>query len=195
MGKIRNIHKIQKVKYIPMLLGSLLGSLFFLFFNNSFYDYFSENNMQEYNVTAIMELPFWKLFFYVFRQRAGQILFFILLVLLLSYSIATCLYLFFFGIYYGFVMEQCMILFGVKGIFYCFFCFFPHYLLYFFGLSLFGQCMIEPFIKRKEYSYATINTLQKIIVIVWIVLLFGMGLIWEIKYQKNILNYFYQYIV
>ena len=194
MKKYDKMRKKDKIIIIPLLFGTLFGSLFYLNCKNHFFHFEMESYLEEYTVTGIMELPGLKLFLYVIQQRAMQILLFMLFVLLFSFSLASCIYLFIFGFYYGIIMEHYLILYGLKGFSYGFFCFFPHYFIYFLVLYVIGK-WIYPSEKNIKASYITINSLQKIMLIVWIVFLLGVGLIWEIKFQKNILNYFYQYLV
>lgn len=71
---------------------------------------------------------------------------------------------------------------------------FPHYLIYFAMIYLVGK-WFRTAPDMKVYSHANVNKLQKLFKYFVIFFSITLAIIWEIKFQKNILNYFYQYLV
>lgn len=183
-----------KLNYIygMVFLGVICGSLFILFSYLSSKYIFMNNCIEEYRINPLMNQDIFPFTIYILRRRVGQIFLFLVVMFLCSYSIATIIYNYSFGFYFGLIITDLFIKFGINGIVYTIICFFPHYIFYFF-LILF---LVKWFHIRKNdfYNYNR-NQLQYFVKIFVILLMFFMAFFWEVKFQKNFLIYFYQYLV
>lgn len=187
-------HKISYFTYFSVILGVLAGSLFFLIM--AIYDptQVMGQGLEDYKISGVLDLPIVYLSVYVLKRRIGQFILFLILMILFSYSVAASCYCFFFGVYYGGVICSLLVKFGINGLIYGLVCFFPHYLIYFITIYLVGKWFyMTP--AAKIYAYTNVNKLQNLLKIFVIFFSIIIAIIWEIKFQKNILNYFYQYLV
>lgn len=193
MNKSIKEHKISYSTYVPIILGVLAGCLCFFIMMLYNPDAFRKYGLEDYKISVLLDLPVFYLAIYVLKKRVGQLLFFIILAILFSYSIAATCYCFFFGIYYGIVVCNLFVKFGINGLVYGEACFFPHYLIYFLTIYLVGRWFYAE--STAIYSHTNVNKLQKLFKYFVIFFAIIIAIIWEIKFQKNILNYFYQYLV
>lgn len=132
-------------------------------------------------------------FLYLICKRLIQALLYIVLLLGFNYMVATCSYGVLCGGYFGLVACDLFFKFGSKGLVYVLLCFFPHYLGYWLSVFCYGCWFSGNFISVKSYSYVKeFFTLVKIFVII---LLIGLSLFWEIRFQKNFFGKIYQYLV
>lgn len=186
--------KISYFTYFSVILGVLAGSLFFLIMAIYNPTQIMGQGLEDYKISGVLDLPVVYLSVYVLKRRVGQLLLFLILMILFSYSAAASCYCFFFGVYYGGVICSLLVKFGINGLIYGLVCFFPHYLIYFITICLVGKWFYMPQ-SAKIYSYNNVNKLQNLLKYFVIFFLIITAVIWEIKFQKNILNYFYQYLV
>lgn len=176
------------------VVGMVLGCLFYLgdllFCNAGYF----RHGLEEYSIGAVMNLPVEQIAVYVLKQRGGQILLFVLGMILTSCRIITGIYSVFFGGFYGITMCSFLVQYGIKGMGYGLACFFPHYLCYILAIYFLGKWSCEK--QSGLYKYhPNVNFLQSFIKFIVIFLLILVSLIWEIRFQKNILNFLYQYLV
>lgn len=185
--------KIINYTYYSAFIGMLIGSFLFLilltFFDASLLDY----GLEDFKIISLLNISIRDITIYILKRRVCQILLFIILMALFSVSTASSLYNLFFGVYFGMIMSSMFIKFAWKGLVYACFCFFPHYIIYFF-LIYFIVKWSEMEGKRKIY-YKNVNKLQYLVQISVIFLGVFFAMFWEIKFQKNFLNYFFQYLV
>lgn len=180
--------------FVPVLLGTAVGSLLLLVMIGILEMPMSEQGLENYGLGALMNLPQKELIFYILKKRGLQLLVYGLLAWSLTYPVAAFSFNGLFGIFYGMITCDLFIKFGFWGLVYSAVCFFPHYFCYFAAIYLggywFGRKPVYP-----SANTSNIKTLQYFIKIIVIFFLFAFAVIWEIKFQKNFLNYFYQYIV
>lgn len=194
MNKRIDKNRITYYTYFSVILGVVAGSLFFFIVLSYNPAQIMGQGLEDYKISGVMDIPVVYLSLYVFKRRVGQLLLFIILMVLFSYSVAAFCYCFFFGAYYGVIICSLFVKFGINGLVYGFMCFFPHYLIYFLTVYLVGKW----FYMAKDlrgYSYRNVNNLQKLFKYFVIFFAVMVAIIWEVKFQKNILNYFYQYLV
>lgn len=194
MNKNIEERKITYITYLPVVLGVLAGSLFFFIMFMYHSGQIMGQGLEDYKISGVLDLPTVSLLFYILKRRMGQLLLFVMLLFLSSYSIAAFCYCFFFGAYYGIVICSLLVKFGINGLVYGMICFFPHYLIYFVTIYLVGKwfCMIPA---ARIYTHTNVNKMQNVFKCFVIVILILAAIIWEIKFQKNFLNSFYQYLV
>lgn len=180
--------------YFSAFLGMIFGSLLFLVPMAFFDIQLLELGLEDYKFGAVLNLPAWNLVLYILKRRLGQIFLYITIWTLFAYPVAAFCFNTCFGTYYGLVLCDLFIKFGWQGIGYSMACFFPHYLFYFFAIYLSGNWFYW-MTSEKNAAYGNVNKLQYLVKIFVIFFLIFIGIIWEIKFQKNILNYFYQYLV
>lgn len=187
-------YKIAYVTYGAVIFGVLAGCIIYLV-DLAFLDvkYF-QHGLEEYSVGAVLNLPVDQLAGYILKRRFFQFFLFVLGIILTSYGIITGLYSMIFGAFYGIIMCNLLLQYGIKGTGYGIICFFPHYLCYILVLYLCGKWFFYKKEQKNKY-YENVNKLQYFINFFVIFFLLIFALIWEIKFQKNILNYFYQYLV
>lgn len=126
---------------------------------------------------------------YICRQRIKQLLLFMGCSYLLSYSVSAILFSFVIGMYYGMVYCGMYLQYGLKGILYTCLLFFPQYVLYFFCIC-YTAIIMKQYNQELLYCGKKSNKLKIIINVFVIIMLFVMGLLWEIFFQKNFLQYF-----
>lgn len=193
MNKDIREQKISYSTYVSVIAGVIAGCLFFFLMMKYNPDRVMECGLENYKMGATLDLPVLYLIFYVLKRRVGQLMLFVLLVILSSYFVAVACYCFGFGLYYGVVLCNLLVKFGIHGLFYGIVCFFPHYLIYFLTMYLAGKWFF--IMSSTNCSCTNVNKLQKFVKYFVIITAIMVAIIWEIKFQKNILNYFYQYLV
>lgn len=180
--------------YFPIFLGMVIGSVLFLILMTFFEVQVMDQGLEDYKFGAVLNLPIWNLSIYILKRRLGQLFLFVIIWTLFSYPVAAFCYNLCFGGYYGIVVCNLFIKFGWYGAGYSMACFFPHYLFYFSAICFAGIWFYRMSSKRNA-AYGNVNKLQYLVKIFVIFFLVFMAIFWEIKFQKNILNYFYQYLV
>lgn len=180
--------------YFPAFLGMLLGSLLFLVLMVFLDIQLLDRGLEDYKFGAVLNLPVWNLAIYILKRRLGQLILYLIIWTLFAYPVAAFCFNMCFGAYYGLVLSNLFIKFGWHGIGYSVACFFPHYLFYFFAIYLSGHWFYW-ISSEKQIAYKSVNKLQCLVKIFVIFFLISVAIIWEIKFQKNILNYLYQYLV
>ena len=193
MNKSIEEYKISYSTYLSVLVGVIAGCLFFFIMMIYDSEKIMEYGLEDYKISSVLDLPVLYLALYVLKRRIGQFILFVVLVILFSYSLAASCYCFFFGIYYGMVLCNLLVKFGIHGLVYGTACFFPHYFIYFLMIYLVGKWFYAT--SAAIHSYTNVNKLQKLFKYFVIFFAIIIAIIWEIKFQKNILNYFYQYLV
>lgn len=187
------ISKMNKMlTYGTVLLGVLIGCSLYLLL--AFYqkDYLTNYGLEKYQMT--LNLTKHDLLMYVMKRRISQMIIFILFVILTNFYCATSLFCLCFGCYYGFVTCDLFVQYGMSGVGYSFFCFFPHYLFIFIAVYLICKWR-ENRIKELIKYNKSMKKMECFIKIIVIFMLFGLSFAWEIEFQKNFLNYFFQYLV
>lgn len=192
--KNEDTYKIINCTYWMALSGVMIGSLIFLISLIASDTTFLESGLEEYKISSFVDFSSLKFYLYIIRRRSLQILCFLVIVYFCSYSMAAVLYNLFFGIFYGMILSNLFIKFSFHGILYGWFCFFPHYLLYFLVILFLGKWF---YLKKDEYYnyYKNVNKLQYFIKIFVIFVMIFASIFWEINFQKNILIFFNQYLV
>lgn len=180
--------------YFAVMIGVLIGCIFFLYNitsqTSSLFDY----GLDDYNVVNLQNLSTNRMIFHILQKRIITILIFLSLAFLISYPFSSAIFCGGFGIYYGLLVSNLIVKFGVAGLMYGFVCFFPHYFLYFFMIYLGGKW-------RMIQNSATIQSnkqkdnLEHLIKLSVIIVLCFLSLSWEIFFEKIFLNYFFQYLV
>lgn len=186
--------KITYYTYYAAFFGMIVGSIFFLVITVATDVPVLENGLEDYKIASVLNLPIWNLSLYIIKRRLCQIVLFIILVILFSYPFVSLLYNMIFGIYFGMILSSLFMKFALKGVLYSIACFFPHYILYFFVIYIIGKWFFFEDRKKNIY-YRNVNKLQYFIQISVIISAITFAVFWEIKFQKNFLNYFYQYLV
>lgn len=179
--------------YIPILLGVSAGSLLFLYFalrgrsvvGNEFFQY-PLNNIVSFEGPQMITL--------ILKRRIPQFVFLFVVLNIFSYPVVLSGCSMIFGGYYGYVMSQLFYQFGNKGILYGIICFFPHYICYGLSLILIGKWFYNVS-NQYDPGNANVKNTQYFFKFFVIILLLFLGVFWEIKFQKNILNFFYQHLV
>lgn len=188
-----NDNKIMYYTYYPVFLGMVLGSFFFLILSVSSDLLLFDKGLEDFKICSVLNLPAWNLVVYILRRRFFQIILFGILVVLFSYPLVAGLFNFSFGIYFGAILCSLFLKFAFRGLWYCLACFFPHYIIYFFTIYYIGKWFFND--DKRYISYGNVNKLQYFIQIFVIFFVIFLALFWEIKIQKNFLNYFFQYLV
>lgn len=194
MKEKRQDYGMTYITYGLAMLGMIIGCLLYLA-DQIFYDatYF-RHCLEEYSIGAVMNLPVGQLAVYIIKRRSEQLLLFVLGMMLTSCGMIVGMYSIIFGTFYGVVACNLLVQYGIKGMGYGLACFFPHYLLYVLAMYFFGKWYYEKQEEKNKY-YSNVNYLQYFIKIIVIFILIVFSIVWEIKFQKNILNFFYQYLV
>lgn len=193
MEKGRLEHRLSYATYLALLSGVFLGSIVYLILYHNQLIFF-ENDLEAYQISGVLGLPERRLLFYILRRRIGQILLYILLTVIFSYPAATALLCFVFGTYYGVAVSSFLLKFGMKAAGYLNFCFFPHYIFYFLALYLLGKWF---YVQKNGYygGYKNVYSFPNYVKLFVIFMFLVFAVLWEVYFQKNILNFFYQYIV
>ena len=189
MKEKRQDYGMTYLTYGLAIVGMILGCLLYLS-DQIFCDatYF-RHGFEEYSIGAVMNLPIGQLAVYILKRRSEQLLLFVLGLLLTSCGVITGIYSMLFGTFYGVVICNLLIQYGIRGLCFGMSCFFPHYLAYMIAMYFFGKWFYEQ--KEGKYKYySNVNFLQYFIKFIVIFALIAFSLAWEINFQKNILNFF-----
>lgn len=186
--------KIILCTYGMLVAGTIIGCILFfcclLLWDYPVLDY----GLEDFHILPTMNISSGTYVSYICERRVLQALLFIAIWAVSTYYIAAVGLYMFCGCYFGFILADFFVKFGGEGIAYVLACFIPHYILLLFAIYLTG-CWFAENQMKEQYFYRNVNYVQYFIKIFVIFLLFA-GALWiEIKFQKNILNYFYQYLV
>ena len=180
--------------YGALMIGVLVGCFFLLEMMALGKDGVLDYGLEDYDISVMFNAPSNEIMIHLIKKRCMQVILFLLLFVLTTYYCASFLFCGYFGIFYGFVVCNLIIKYGISGLLYGFICFFPHYMLYFWMIFWGGK-----WTNKKQSSlnkcYRDVNGLEYFIKIFVIIGLFTLSLSWEINFQKNFLNYFFQYLV
>ena len=118
---MKNQNEAYKTAYIiygAVVFGVITGCIIYLA-DFAFWDmkYF-QHGLEEYSVGAVLNLPVNQLASYILKRRGLQFLLFVLGVLLTSYGIATGVYSMLFGAFYGIIMCNLLLQYGMKAVSY-----------------------------------------------------------------------------
>lgn len=173
--------------FCGVLVGCIILLLAVIFGNTIVLDM----GLEDYEIGAVLNISTNQMMIYIIKKRIIQFVIFAMLLYLFSYYISSTLFCGSFGVYYGMVITNLIIKYGIAGLFYGFTCFFPHYLCYFLIIYLLGKW------KRNSlnFYYKNMNWIELFGKIFVIFLLIIISLTWEIRFQKIFLNYFFQYLV
>ncbi len=189
--QVRNRLYYALYTYGALCLGIFFGALTFLISICLNCDYFIDKGLEDYGFGMVMNLPTKEILLFIVKRRVLQCLLIAFLFKLLLPNHASTIVCLCFGVFYGIIICDLIVKYGVFGLLYGFVCFFPHYYMYFVILHLLGKWRYQSLNNCYEYMNWKIG-MFKIFVIF---LLFGLSLTWEIRFQKIFLNYFFQYIV
>lgn len=185
---------IVYLTYGMVMIGMIIGCLLYLgdllFFNAGFF----RHCLEDYSVDAVLNLPLEQIGIYIIKRRSEQLLVFVLGLFFTSCGIIISAYSMVFGVFYGISVCSLLVQYGIWGLLYGMACFLPHYLFYLMALYFFGKWFYEKQEGKYKY-YPNVNFLQSFVKFIVIFILILSALVWEIRFQKNILNFFYQHLV
>ncbi len=150
--------------------------------------------LEDLHVLQAMNLSRKTYIIYICQRRLMHAVLFLAIWAVSTYYIAAFGFHLLVGCYFGFLLSDFFVKFGMSGIAYILACFIPHYILLFMAVYLSGWWFAQNDI-RERYFYKNVNYVQSFLKIFVIFLLLAGGVFIEIKFQKNILNFFYQYLV
>ncbi len=145
-------------------------------------------------MVQMMNLPFLSYALYISRRRVLQWAIFFALWIATSYYVAAFGFTLVVGGYFGFLLCDLFVKFGGKGLLYTLALFIPHYILTFCAVYYMGK-WFGSHSSEKTIFYNNVNKMQYFVKIFAIFLLIVASVFIEIKFQKNILKYFYQHLV
>lgn len=176
-------------------LGAIIGCLIFL--GCIMWSDFPilEYGLEDFQISSMLNTSDTTFIIYICRRRILQWGSLLAVWCISSYYVAVGGYNLLLGVYYGFVLTDLFIKFGIKGIPYGLVCFLPHYIFSFGAVYCMGIWFGNVVRKEVNYYYDHVNKMQYFVKIFVVLLLLYISVIIEIKFQKNILNYFYQYLV
>lgn len=173
--------------YGALFLGVLAGCLLSLLSVVFDYGTLQDKGLEDFNISVIMNISSGEMMIYIIRKRMIQIFIYSLTLFVFPYGASSFLFCGSFGVYYGLVVSNLIIKYNLSGLLYGFVCFFPHYYIYFLMIYLIG--------KWKKHSlniyYQNMKYVEWFIKFFVIILMLMTSLIWEIKFQKNFLDYFF----
>lgn len=180
------------ITYGMLFFGVIIGCCIYICLCSTKEMFFSHYGLEQYNISlTVLDSGTLR---HVLRRRISQILIFVLFSVLTSYYFSTIIFSIGFGIYYGFVICDLLVKYSMFGFLYGLFCFFPHYFFVF--LVLYLICKWNADNKKRLIKYdKSMNQIEYLIKIFVIIILLVVSFFWEIKFQKNFLNYFFQYLV
>lgn len=183
------MEQVKKYFMLFLLVGVGFGvicSLANIIFNAGFI----QVQFEQYISSCFSAISEQKIIWYIGKIRIIQVLFVIFFSGCLPYRTIINAIALIAGWFYGMFFCLLFLQYGFRGIVYNTFCFFPHFLFYGIALFCWGKYIL---IKTKLEK--TVKKTQYFFIISVIIFMIFLGLIWEIKYQKNILKFFYQYLV
>lgn len=176
-------------------VGAIIGCILFLA-GVLWSDYpILEYGLEDFQVLSMLNISKKTFIIYICQRRLLQWGSLLAVWCITSYYLAACGYNLIIGGYYGFLVADLFIKFGVGGIVYGMACFMPHYIFAFGAVYCMGIWFGNENKMRTGYYYNRVNKMQYFIKIFAILFLIFASLVTEINFQKNILNYFYQYLV
>ena len=187
-----NDNYVSTALCIALIVGVLSGSLLYLYlciYNSSV----DNSGLSQYSTLGILSLNNKEIVILILRRRIPQLFFIFLFFHIFQRSFVIYGSGILFGTYYGYSICQMFSQFGIKGVVYNLICFFPHYICYgtaiFFVAKWYGGLSPKEvennlYVKKSQYLFK--------IFVIFFLLFFGV--FWEIKFQKNILKNFYQYL-
>ncbi len=177
--------------YGALCAGIILGTLIILISVCLNCDFFTDKGLEDYGFSMVMNLPTSKLLFFIVKRRCFQCILIAFLFRFLLPNHASAILCMCFGIYYGIIIADLILKYSVCGLLYGFVCFFPHYYFYFLSIYLLTKWKIQSLNDCYEYMNWKVRIVKFFVIFV----LFCLSMTWEIRFQKNFLNYFFQYIV
>jgi hypothetical protein len=179
--------------YIPLLIGIVSGTVMYIYLQLQSFS-LMEEGLENYSIAGVLSLSDMELIRYILKRRICQLFFLLLMSGVISYAILLAGYCGLFGCCYGLAFAQMFYQYGFEGCIYCVLCFFPHFISYGFVIYFIGKWFLcIP--RERMLGMESVKRSQYFLKIFVIIFFFVFGMIWEIKFQKNILNYFYQYLV
>ncbi|MBQ9984438.1 MAG: hypothetical protein IJP29_07595 [Lachnospiraceae bacterium] len=191
---VKRTNNYMLYTYGMLILGVMLGSLVFLSAIMCGNQYLLNFGLEDFDVAVLFNAPESKIIIHIMKKRIIQLFIFVLLTILTSYPVATTVFCGSFGAYYGIVICNLILKYGISGLGYGLACFFPHFMLYFLIIYLIGLWRANAASSAQKY-YGNVTKIEMVVKIVVIFSLFLIAVIWEMKFQKNFLNYFFQYLV
>lgn len=184
-------NKIYKIQMFVFFVSVLIGSILFIILkcssvNDSTYD------LIQFEPSQITCIPSQNMFVHIIEKRIIMLVFVCGMGLFLPYCMSDKIVAFLFGGYYGFVLSDLFYHSVIYGVLYGFFCFFPHYLMYWHGILQFYHLLQQKQMKNENYGVKKIQYFLRSSVIF---ILFVLGIVWEVFIQKIFLQNFYQYLV
>ncbi len=173
--------------YGALICGVLVGSLILLLAVILGSTIILDMGLEDYKIGAVLNISTRQMMIYIIKKRIIQFIIFGMLLYLFPYGFSASLFCGSFGIYYGMVLTNLIIKYGISGLLYGVVCFCPHYLCYFWIIYLFGKWRINSL----NLYYTNMNWIVAFGKIFVIILLILISLIWEICFQKIFLNYFF----
>jgi hypothetical protein len=152
------------------------------------------DGLESYSIAGILSLSDRELTVYLLKRRLCQLFFAVFMSELIPYAVIWAGYSGLFGCCYGLAFAQMFYQFGFWGCAYCMACFFPHFIFYGLVIYFIGKWFFN-ISKDQMLGIENVKKSQYILKIFVMISFFVLGIIWEIKFQKNILNFFYQYLV
>lgn len=183
-----NKKNIGSYIYFFVLIGCLVGSLLFLIIKIKSGMKILDLDLQEYPISSLLNLSEEKLFFYILEKRVGQIILFIALASLCSYSVAAFTYCFCSGFCYGIVLCEQIVQYGINGLFFGLSCFFPHYLIYIFVIYFLLK------LEEGKHHYTNKKAYSVIFRNFFLLFLLMVAIGWEIIYQKKLLKIIFDFM-
>ncbi len=187
----------EKMYYLTCgfaVAGMIIGCLVYLGDVLFYHAGYFRHSLDIYSTDVVKNLSVNQIAVCILKRRSQQLFLFVLGAMFASCGIVTGIYCMIFGVYYGVTACSLLVQYGIKGMGYCLACFFPHYLFYLLAMYFFGKWYGEKQEGKYKY-YPNINFFQSFVKFIVIFLLIFFSLVWEIKFQKNILIFFYQYLV
>ena len=172
-------------------LGAIIGCLIFL--GCIMWSDFPilEYGLEDFQISSMLNTSDTTFIIYICRRRILQWGSLLAVWCISSYYVAVGGYNLLLGVYYGFVLTDLFIKFGIKGIPYGLVCFLPHYIFSFGAVYCMGIWFGNVVRKEVSYYYDHVKKMQYFVKIFVVLLLLYISVIIEIKFQ----NYFYQYLV
>ncbi|MDO5156253.1 MAG: hypothetical protein Q4D51_09840 [Eubacteriales bacterium] len=181
----------RSIRFSALLLGIIVGSIFFVFFKTNSSDILKQGLIQ-FDVMRAADITDQKISLYILKRRLISIFLLVFTAKCLTVPVTDIGIHLIFGLYYGFVVSNLFCYSFLNGWVYGFLCFFPHYLFYIFAfweICKFLMC------DKSESNNANVKKIKYFFRIFVIILCVGLGVVWEIYVQKNILKIFYQHLV
>lgn len=173
-------------KYIisPLLFGMVLGTIWFLFQFKNIDVYYNAMQFCKLKVNGFNNNH---LILYIIKQRVVEMVILMIISFLFSYKIALLSANFIFGIYYG--VSSCILFsqYGLVSYKLLIGMFFPHCVIYFICSYYIGKYLI--------YNNNKINNLNYFVKILFIIIFMLLGVLGEIFFQKNIVDFYSIYCI